>query len=569
MKKGSKVLLAAGAVLISSYAEGAVRRVKQGATGAGNGSSWTDAYATLQGGITAASSGDELWVFQGTYRPTEPNNPSSPTTQDRDKSFVLKAGVAIYGGFDSTGDVVRTDRNDNPASNGTILSGDLADSPTDHLADSNNSFQVVTGDDVDGATLDGFTIEAGYALEFTGNPAIGAGIYQTGDGVLHVLNCIIQNNSAVNGGGVYVAGGEGAGCSFTDCRFIDNFAKVDGGGIYNDSDVEIEQCYFYGNSVDDNGGAIFSVVGTGRKLRAYNSLFYENDAWEEGGAIHAGTDVTLLNVTVTRNDSRTPASPSGFTYFDGAGLFVPSGAANVENCIFWNNNRDDTGHNTADEIDGTTDVTWSDIQDDNEDGNAPFGGSANGNIDETPDFVDVANDNYRLDTMSGCIDSARTIAVVGLDLDREDRVENCRADMGAYETNEAGGACCVDDTCSAVENVCECVTLASCDVADHLPGTFTGCYGDADGNGTVNAGDRGFVSANYSTADPVLMCLYDMYGNGVVNAGDRGVVSANIGACNALLDFQNGSGLNNGEHDTRFPGTYLGDSTTCGESSCD
>jgi hypothetical protein len=91
------------------------------------------------------------------------------------------------------------------------------------------------------------------------------------------------------------------------------------------------------------------------------------------------------------------------------------------------------------------------------------------------------------------------------------------------------------------------------------------CYGDADGNGIVNAGDRGFVSANVGESTPQLVCLYDMDGNGIINAADRGFVSANIGLCSSLPDYQNGSGLNGGVPDPRFGGAvFLGLGTDCG-----
>src|SRR3989344_5635093 len=99
----------------------------------------------------------------------------------------------------------------------------------------------------------------------------------------------------------------------------------------------------------------------------------------------------------------------------------------------------------------------------------------------------------------------------------------------------------------------ECVNgNLACNVASFLPPTFTGCYGDADGNGFVNAGDRGFVAANIGQTANDLICLYDMDGNGFINAADRGFIAANIGLCTPLPDFQDGSGLNHGAIDTRF-----------------
>ncbi len=79
------------------------------------------------------------------------------------------------------------------------------------------------------------------------------------------------------------------------------------------------------------------------------------------------------------------------------------------------------------------------------------------------------------------------------------------------------------------------------------------CYADLDGNGVVNVGDRGQVSARIGTTDYDLICLYDLNGDGVVNAADRGYISSNLGLCSDLPDFQDGSGLNNGVNDPRFP----------------
>ena len=100
-----------------------------------------------------------------------------------------------------------------------------------------------------------------------------------------------------------------------------------------------------------------------------------------------------------------------------------------------------------------------------------------------------------------------------------------------------------------------------CDVANLLPETFTGCYGDADGNGFVNPGDRGFISVNFGTADYNLICKFDMDGNNFVNPGDRGFISVNFGLCTQLPDFQDGSGNNHGLPDTRFP-------VMCGDGCC-
>jgi hypothetical protein len=89
------------------------------------------------------------------------------------------------------------------------------------------------------------------------------------------------------------------------------------------------------------------------------------------------------------------------------------------------------------------------------------------------------------------------------------------------------------------------------------------CLGDTDGNGVVNAADRGQISANIGQTGNDQVCLFDLDGNGAINAADRGQVSANIGLCTALPNYMNGSGLNAAGDgpDPRFPGTP-------GEESC-
>jgi hypothetical protein len=115
-------------ILGNGWAE--VIYVDGSASGANNGSSWSAAYSDLQVALAVAEWGDEIWIAAGTYKPT--------SGTDQSISFVMTAGVGIYGGF--SGAETTRDQRDWTA-NETILSGDIGavDVNTD------NSRHVVVG----------------------------------------------------------------------------------------------------------------------------------------------------------------------------------------------------------------------------------------------------------------------------------------------------------------------------------------------------------------------------------------------------------------------------------------
>src|SRR5262249_31173306 len=80
-----------------------------------DGTSWPTAYADLQQALTAAASGDQIHVADGTYKPT--------ASADRMISFNLKAGVSIYGGYAGAG-APNPDERD-VLNHPTLLSGDI------------------------------------------------------------------------------------------------------------------------------------------------------------------------------------------------------------------------------------------------------------------------------------------------------------------------------------------------------------------------------------------------------------------------------------------------------------
>src|SRR4029078_3732534 len=86
----------------------------------GNGLSWETAFKYLQDALFATGScNTEIWVAQGIYYPDEGNGLAD---NDRNLSFNMKNGVAIYGGFNGTETNI-DQRNSNVYI--TYLSGDL------------------------------------------------------------------------------------------------------------------------------------------------------------------------------------------------------------------------------------------------------------------------------------------------------------------------------------------------------------------------------------------------------------------------------------------------------------
>lgn len=200
-------------------------------------SSWADA-CELQAAIGLAQAGDEIWVGSGTYKPT--------TDANRAASFVLKAGVAVYGGFAGT-ETSRDQRN--WVTNETILSGEIGDPNQTN----DNSYHVVTTIAVPNTTiLDGFTVRDGYT--YWSDPDVrGGGVYNKQGSLAVFQNLVIRNNhSQIDGAGMY---NNASNPSLIDVAFINNSASSLGGGMANKlSNPTLTHVTFSGNSGAYGGG---------------------------------------------------------------------------------------------------------------------------------------------------------------------------------------------------------------------------------------------------------------------------------------------------------------------------
>ena len=155
------------------------------ATGGNNGSSWNDAYTDLKIALHNVVNGQQLWVAEGIYTPSQ--------VLDRNESFIIDQRVVLYGGFNGTESSLNER---SPNDNKTVLSGDLADN--DDSEDNNeNSYNIVKlSTNHTGMAIDGVTITGGHGYQ-TGSNSSGVAIKSINrDVVFYIRNTIIENNAA-------------------------------------------------------------------------------------------------------------------------------------------------------------------------------------------------------------------------------------------------------------------------------------------------------------------------------------------------------------------------------------
>lgn len=250
-----RLLPAASLILLSSSAAAGIVHVDASATGAGDGSSWTDAYTSLRVALDTAVLGDDLWVAQGTYTP-------GPSAAESD-SFFLKSGVRLYGGF--AGGETSLGQRDWDA-NVTYLSGDVGQDddvsgwPSGWNIHSSNSAHVLTAVGVDStATVDGFFIGHGHTGP-AGTPAgstemAGSGLYNVGSSPT-IANCTFEYNVSAWAWGAAIYNYDSS-PSITHCTFRYNAVHLSSGaGIGNigNSAPTIRACDFYSNQATTGSG---------------------------------------------------------------------------------------------------------------------------------------------------------------------------------------------------------------------------------------------------------------------------------------------------------------------------
>jgi len=267
-----------------------------------DGTSWTNAYTDLQSSL-GASPCTEIWVAAGTYKPSVLTVPPDV----RSATFLLKNGVALYGGFAGT-ETLRSERM--YMTNVSILSGDIDNNDNQTPIITNiatvtgnktNSYHVVTAGDgtTSTAVLDGFTITAGYSDN--GTDLSGGGLWIIGHSPN--LSSPTLSNLTISGnyGGSNGGGGARLGSStstLTNITFSNNTSTGAGGGLEisnASSAVVLTNVTFSGNSTSttaSSGGGVFLTTGVTATLN--DVTFSGNIAGPTGGsAIGTNPSATL------------------------------------------------------------------------------------------------------------------------------------------------------------------------------------------------------------------------------------------------------------------------------------
>ena len=338
--------------------ENSIIYVDADATGLNDGSSWADAFNDLQDAIASSTSGDSIWVADGTYY---------ASTDDATESFSLVDGTDLYGGF--AGTETSIDERD-LSENETILSGDFLNTPDDATDNTNNILLATNG------VINGLTITGGYSESFfkmkgpdgsnmkpesdassvdqelldqiQGDSSMPEMSTDSGVNVGHSSPTEVLSGDAEstrNGAGIVVWN---VSATIENVKITDCYSDK-GGGMYINATGSLEQqpilnnvvfenctavsrggalsidmlsnpilidCQFFNNTCESKGGALYDDFSCSPRL--YNCLFVNNTSEVAGAMGNDGTsNPIIVNTTFTGNS----ATEEGGSLYQGTGEY--------------------------------------------------------------------------------------------------------------------------------------------------------------------------------------------------------------------------------------------------------
>ncbi|MBN1900297.1 choice-of-anchor D domain-containing protein, partial [Candidatus Sumerlaeota bacterium] len=385
----------------------AIVYVDGSASGAGDGSSWANAYNTIQAGVNDADSATtDIWVADGTYT----------------ESIVLTSDRKIYGGFEGYYGAEETE----------IAQRDFTQNIT--IINGNGAYRVVRMWSVVDTRMDGFIITGGSAYGSNTNlEDRGAGFNcDTANSSNIIANCFITGNQAsFAGGGINCI--DSSSPMIINCVIADNQAtggSEGGGGIWMGfgSSPEIVNCVF-SNNYGYYGGGIKANINTAPEI--INCAFSNNSAggllaYGGGGGIFCSSNSDpLIRNTIFEGHNKYGV----YAYHDDC-------APILENCLFWNNPDGAYGYYP-------TTTTYDDNEMDLLNANLP--GAAN-NIYGDPVFENKSGGDFHILPCSAALDMGLSTGSTNFDLDGNPRPVDFPyvgydgtgegVDIGAYEIQD-------------------------------------------------------------------------------------------------------------------------------------
>ncbi|MBK7497233.1 MAG: hypothetical protein IPI28_18210 [Candidatus Omnitrophica bacterium] len=438
------------------------------------GETWSTSFKTVSSAITAATSGDQIWIASGTYF----------------ESINLKPSLSLMGGFIG-GETSLNQRN--LSINSTTIDGSTANT------------SVILG--ATGAVLDGLRVTGGISTE-------GGGGLRCENARMALRNCRIEDNyttsldSAAYGGGILcisseltlldsVVAGNRTELLAEPTKHIPVISAFGGGICALQSNLHLEGCTVRGNLTNCSDGSeyVYSVGGgvyAEGRVECVGCVFKENMAravysgasFARGGGIGCTGTINLLGCTINENSANVPLNLSD-AFGEGGGIFIV-GTVEISNTVLWKNRgfvysingyglpfgdslwckgNAFIDHSTVfadwfsnptspakiwswfgnlairNSITGTMNYDYEIQSADVQYSNVLNGFPGEGNINLDPQFADPANGDFRLLASSPCIDAGTTTGPVTdilgksrpVDVPGVGREGPGAYDMGAYE----------------------------------------------------------------------------------------------------------------------------------------
>lgn len=162
------------------------------------------------------------------------------------------------------------------------------------------------------------------------NPGRGGGIFMETDQPVNIEKCVISRNAAINnivqffesgfGGGIYLEKNGGINGIIRDCVISENMASS-GGGIYSNGSWRIEQSKIKGNQAVTGGGVTLARSYSSRPLGWIEDTEVSDNTAVMGGGINSIANFVLYGSKVSDNKSVSDARyPDLIPY--GGGLMI-------------------------------------------------------------------------------------------------------------------------------------------------------------------------------------------------------------------------------------------------------